>query len=415
MRILIAEDDRTSRRILSSILKKKGGHDVVETVDGDQAWEVLQESDAPKLAILDWMMPKMDGLELVRRVRADQPALPPYIIMLTTKSEKSDIVAALDAGADDMVSKPCDTGELLARVEVGRRMVEAQKKLIAHADELRQTQAQLAHAQKLEAVGQLASGIAHEINNPSQFVSDSVHFFKEAYEDQSELIVKYQRALDTLRREGGHQQLLQEIREAEETADLEFLDEHAPAAFERCIEGLSRISSIVGAMKEFAHPDQDHKDPADLNEALEATLTIAKNEYRYVADVETELEDLPSVLCHVGSLNQVFLNLIVNAAHAVGDVVGGTGERGSIRVRTARNCNSVRIEIEDTGRGVPAAIRHRIFDPFFTTKEVGKGSGQGLAIARSVVVDKHNGTLACESEEGKGATFVIRLPIDGGV
>jgi two-component system NtrC family sensor kinase len=163
-------------------------------------------------------------------------------------------------------------------------------------------------------------------------------------------------------------------------------------------------------MKEFAHPGHREKSPADLNQALQATLIIARNEYKYVADVETELGELPPVLCYVGDLNQVFLNLLVNAAHAIGDVVSGTGARGAIRVRTAHDGDTVRIEIEDTGCGIPAAIRDRIFDPFFTTKEVGKGSGQGLAIARSIVVDKHNGSLTCESEEGKGTTFIIRLP-----
>jgi len=279
--------------------------------------------------------------------------------------------------------------------------------------ERRNLEDELSHAQKLEAVGQLAAGIAHEINTPAQFVGDSVHFLKEASEDQRELIVRYRRAVDALGREAGHEELLGEIREAEETADLEYLEEHVPGSFERCIDGLSRISSIVGAMKEFAHPDQGEKSPADLNQALQATLTIARNEYKYVADVETELGELPPVSCYVGDLNQVFLNLLVNAAHAIGDVVGETGARGVIRVRTTHDDDTVCIEIEDTGCGIPAAVRHRIFDPFFTTKEVGKGSGQGLAIAHSIVVDKHNGSLTCESEEGKGTTFIIRLPADG--
>ena len=272
---------------------------------------------------------------------------------------------------------------------------------------------QLRATQKLEAVGQLAAGIAHEINTPTQFVADSVYFLKEAFEDQQALFVKYREAVDALGREAGHEELVAEIREAEETADLEYLEEHVPGSFSRCVDGLSRIASIVGAMKEFAHPDQREKSPADLNQAIQSTLVIAKNEYKYVADAEVELGDLPPVWCYVGDLNQVFLNLIVNSAHAIGNVVGDSGSKGVIRVRTAQDGDAVRIELEDTGCGIPAAIRDRIFDPFFTTKEVGKGSGQGLALARSVVVDKHNGTLTCESEEGKGSTFIICLPIDG--
>jgi signal transduction histidine kinase len=166
-------------------------------------------------------------------------------------------------------------------------------------------------------------------------------------------------------------------------------------------------------MKEFAHPDQKRKVPTDLNRALQTTLAIAKNEYKYLADVTTDLGDLPAVLCHPGDLNQVFLNLIVNAAHAIADVVGRSGSKGTIRIRTLQEAGFARIDIADTGSGIPEKFRHRVFDPFFTTKEVGKGTGQGLAIARSIVVTKHAGALTFESEVGKGTTFSIRLPIDG--
>ena len=272
---------------------------------------------------------------------------------------------------------------------------------------------QLAHARKLEAVGQLASGIAHEINTPTQFVGDSIHFLKDAFEDLLELIVSYRRIMDTLGRNKGHEALLAEIREAEENADLEYLEENVPNSFVRCLDGLSRIASIVGSMKEFAHPDQREMSPSDINAALMATLTIAKNEYKYVADAVTELGELPLVVCHVGDLNQVFLNLIVNAAHAITDVVGDSGDKGTILLRTRQEGNTVSIEIKDTGCGIPDPLKDRIFDPFFTTKEVGKGSGQGLAIAHSIITEKHAGTLIYESEEGKGTTFTIHLPVDG--
>jgi signal transduction histidine kinase len=166
-------------------------------------------------------------------------------------------------------------------------------------------------------------------------------------------------------------------------------------------------------MKEFAHPDQKEKAPADLNQAIQSTLTIAKNEYKYVAELETELGELPAVNCLIGSVNQVVLNIVVNAAHAIGDVVKGTENRGRIRVATRVEGNCALIAISDTGGGIPDHVRERIFDPFFTTKEVGKGTGQGLAIARSVVVDQHGGSLTFETELGKGTTFFIRLPIAG--
>jgi signal transduction histidine kinase len=277
----------------------------------------------------------------------------------------------------------------------------------------KQLELELGHAHKLEAVGQLAAGIAHEINTPAQYVGDGVHFLKEAFESYQRLVAPYSRAVEVLATAGGHEALLSEIREIEEEIDLAYLDANVPGSFDSCQDGINRITTIVRAMKEFAHPDQREKASADLNQALQTTLAVAKNEYKYVADVTTELGDLPPVLCHVGDLNQVFLNVIVNAAHAIGDVVGQGGGKGTIRITTSQEGDLVRIDIADTGAGIPEAIRPRIFDPFFTTKEVGQGTGQGLSIARSIVMTKHNGSLTFESEVGKGTTFTIRLPIGG--
>jgi signal transduction histidine kinase len=273
----------------------------------------------------------------------------------------------------------------------------------------KQLESQLRHSQKLEAVGQLAAGIAHEINTPTQFVSDSLHFLKGAFGDLQRLLERYR---EVLARTGAAGEA-EELRQAEEEADLAYVAENTPPAFHRAAEGLSRIAAIVGAMKEFAHPGRREMAAADLNRALRNTLTIAHSEYKAVADVETELGELPEVVCHLADVNQVFLNLLVNSAHAITDVVGNSGARGRIRIRTARDGDRVRIEIEDSGSGIPEEIRDRIFDPFFTTKGVGQGSGQGLAIARSIVVEKHGGALTFESTVGKGTTFRIMLPVDG--
>jgi signal transduction histidine kinase len=181
---------------------------------------------------------------------------------------------------------------------------------------------------------------------------------------------------------------------------------------DRAIDGLERVATIVRGMKAFAHPDQKNKAPSDLNHALETTITIARNEYKYLADIETEFGQLPPVTCHIGELNQVFLNILVNAAHAIGDVVRGSEAKGRIRIKTWREGGFALVSIGDSGGGVPESIRHRIFDPFFTTKEVGRGTGQGLAIARSVVVERHKGELRFDTEMGRGTTFTIRLPID---
>jgi signal transduction histidine kinase len=194
-------------------------------------------------------------------------------------------------------------------------------------------------------------------------------------------------------------------------ADLDYLIENVPPAIAGAIEGLSRIATIVRSMKEFAHPDQSEKTSSDLNHAIQNTLIIARNEYKYVAELETDFGELPPIQCYLGEINQVVLNLLVNAAHAVSDVVKDSGAMGKITVRTRVDGDEVEISIGDSGTGIPAAAREKIFDPFFTTKEVGKGTGQGLAIARSVVVNKHGGTLRFDTECGKGTTFFIRLPV----
>jgi len=187
-----------------------------------------------------------------------------------------------------------------------------------------------------------------------------------------------------------------------------------PKAMEQMMDGVERVATIVRAMKAFSHVDQGtEKTAADLNKALESTLVVARNELKYVADVETDFGELPPVPCHLGDVNQVFLNLLINAAHAIGDVVKNTQEKGQIFVRTTAEGNWVHIAISDTGTGIPEAIRNKIFDPFFTTKQVGKGSGQGLALARATIVDKHGGKLYFDSEVGKGTTFHVWLPTTG--
>jgi PAS domain S-box-containing protein len=278
--------------------------------------------------------------------------------------------------------------------------------------EHRKLQSELAQAQKLESVGRLAAGIAHEINTPVQFVSDSIHFVREGTEDLTKLILQYQALY-----EGDEPVILPEaiagMRQAAEDVDLPYLLEKMPKALERALNGLDHVAVIVRSMKEFAHPDQKEKIGTDINQSIASTLLIAQNECKYVADVETDFGDLPAVTCHVGEINQAVLNIVINAAHAIADHVAGTEHRGCIRVRTCRDGQDALIAISDTGGGIPDAIRDKIFDPFFTTKDVGRGTGQGLAIARSIVVDKHGGTIDFETEVGEGTTFYIRLPING--
>ena len=286
--------------------------------------------------------------------------------------------------------------------------------MISDLRESMKAKSEASQAQKLESVGQLAAGIAHEINTPMQFIGDNVYFLRESFDDLSKLIFEYQQMKDAAKKGTVEDVHLSKVLEAEVVADLEYLAENVPKAFVRTQDGIGRVTSIVRAMKEFSHPDQKEKEPCDLNRAIQTTLTIARNEYKYVSDAETELGELPSVMCYSGDLNQVLLNLIINAADAIEEVIEKGKDRGTITLKTAVDGDHVVISVSDTGAGIPPEVKDRIFDPFFTTKEVGKGTGQGLALAWTVVVDKHGGTLSCESEVGSGTTFFIRLPIDGG-
>jgi signal transduction histidine kinase len=276
-----------------------------------------------------------------------------------------------------------------------------------------QVETDLRQAHKLESVGRLAAGVAHEINTPVQFVSDSVHFLRDATTDLMTMITHLREVEASVLNGTPSLEAAEAAAYAAETADLPYLVEHMPKAIDRALDGLERVATIVRSMKEFAHPDAVEMAPADLNRAIESTLVIARNEYKYVADVVMSFAALPPVHCHAGDINQAVLNIVVNAAHAIGDVVTGTPNRGRITVTTALDGEMVVVTIADTGGGIPEAIRDRIFDPFFTTKDVGRGTGQGLAIARAIVVDRHRGELTLESEVGQGTTCFIRLPLHG--
>jgi two-component system NtrC family sensor kinase len=296
------------------------------------------------------------------------------------------------------------TCELLAGAKVLRG-------LMLDITEVRRLGRELASAQKLESVGRLAAGVAHEINTPVQYVSDNVHFVRTSMTDMAGVIRAYRDLKDATQSSGDVLAAARLADDAEKTADLDYILQHAPHALDSSIEGLERIATIVRSMKEFAYPDQAQKTMADLNQAIRSTLVVAHNEYKHVAELRTQFDNLPAIPCFLGEINQVILNLLVNASHAISDVVKDSGNLGKLEVRTRLDGNEVEISISDTGTGIPESARDKVFDPFSTTKEVGKGTGQGLSISRSVIVNKHGGTLRFETECGKGTTFFIRLPI----
>jgi PAS domain S-box-containing protein len=273
-------------------------------------------------------------------------------------------------------------------------------------------QTQLLQAHKLESIGQLAAGIAHEVNTPTQYTGDNIRFLQEAFGSLSRLLVKVRQLSDSGRTEEATGKIIKEMKTLTQDIDLEFLCTEIPRAVEQSLEGVQRITTIVGAMKEFSHPSPAEKVPVDINRCLATTITLSRNEWKYVADLNTELdESLPLVPCLQAEFNQVILNLIINAAHAIANVVGTSGEKGQITVTSCQDGDWVEVRVADTGTGIPEAIRPRVFDPFFTTKELGKGTGQGLAICRSAVVDRLDGTITFETEVGRGTTFIVRLPL----
>ena len=315
-----------------------------------------------------------------------------------------------------------DTGRLTHSVSVGADITakrseklkkqELQDKLVAEMEERERMGIELQLAQKLESVGRLAAGIAHEINTPIQYVGDSLHFLRSAFADLDKLFDGSRSAFARLPESAEGKAYQLEMAELAEQCDLEYLRIEVPKAFTRTFEGVERVTNIVKAMKEFAHPDANEQSPVDLKHALETTLLVASNEYKYVAKVHTELAELPQVICNVSELNQVFLNLIVNAAHAIKDA-GKDIDSGEIKIRLSAEGDEAVIRVSDNGCGVPAENLSKLYDPFFTTKEVGRGTGQGLAISHSIVVDKHGGEISVSSEFGFGTEFTVRLPIAG--
>lgn len=290
-------------------------------------------------------------------------------------------------------------GRALSKINAGKRELSLEVKL--------------RQAQKMQAVGSLASGIAHEINTPIQFIGDNIRFLQDSFSDLSSILTKLTNLKSTESVEVKAGSLVAELSKDVREIDIDFIQDEVPLALEQSLEGINRVASIVKAMREFAHPGSDEPMAVDINKAIKSTITVARNEWKYFADMETDFDpDLPLISCVPGEINQAMLNIIVNAAQAIGQRPDKKDEeKGTISISTRHDGNWAEIRISDTGIGISDEVKPRIFEPFFTTKDVGKGTGQGLAIVYSVIVEKHHGELFMESEMGSGTTFILRLPL----
>ncbi len=398
MRVLLAEDSLVMRKLLVAQLRS-WDYDVIEAGDGQEAWRRFQQESIP-LVLTDWMMPEVDGLELIRRIR-DSGAEYCYLILLTAKTETEDLVTAMEAGADDFLVKPCDPEELRVRLREGERIIRLERALADQNRQLREAQTALVESEKLAGIGQLAAGMAHEINNPIAFVANNVAVLQRDLGLLVSLIDKYEQAADFLR--DVPPDLLDEMARLREACDLPWLREHLPQLLESSTQGLKRVRDIVKNLRDFTHLDRASRDEIDLSRTITSTLEMLKHlidEKRL--QVTTEFEPTPKIVCRPIKIGQMLYNIILNAIQA-------SPAEALLIVHLNADERWVRVTVQDFGCGMDRATLDRVFEPFFTTKPVGSGTGLGMAVSYGIVRD-HGGTISLESELNRGTLVRVNLP-----
>ena len=387
---------------------EKWGYDVVAGAGSTQAREAWLrfEKDEFPLVITDWMMNEVDGLELIRRIRASQRPGYVYAILLTSLSQKKDVVQGMVAGADDFMTKPFDLEELRARLQAGERVIRLERTLTEQNRLLRETQAALIQSQNLASVGQLAAGMAHEINNPLGFVINNIAVLRRDTLALLGVLDVYRGARDVLAR--AEPALAAEATRLEDEIDLPYVSTNLPRLFDRSTAGLRRVSEIVNNLRDFARLDEAEFKEADLNAALASTLKVLSNEIETKEiQLDRELQPIPPLYCCPGKIDQLFLNLLLNAVQAC-EPKGKVGVK--TRVEPDGDGVAAVIEVSDDGPGIAPEHLPHIFEPFFTTKTVGQGKGLGLYVSYGIVRD-HGGAIEVESAPGQGSVFRARIPV----
>jgi signal transduction histidine kinase len=379
------------------------------------AWDILEQRDDIAVALLDVMMETpCAGLDLAQKIRSRPQLRCTRLILRTAQTDQAppletvtrfDIDAYCDKSQSDPAALLTPLVSALRTYRLLRTLEQEREQLQRTLQERDAMEIRLRQAQKLEAVGRLGAGIAHEINTPIQFIQDNMHFIAQSSEAMLSLIHTQTQLIDQASQTGAdHAQLAQAATQACHHADLAFVQEELPAALTRSQEGLQRITNIVRAMKDFAHPGQEQAQPCDLNRVIKSTLTVAHRDLKH-CELDLELGELPMIPAHAGELGQALLNILLNAGQALQEQPAPR----RIHVRSWSTPDAVCLQIRDNGPGIPDAVRDRVFDPFFTTKAFGEGTGQGLSIAHNVVVQQHGGQLDLD-DSGQGACFTIALP-----
>ncbi|MGD2183926.1 hybrid sensor histidine kinase/response regulator [Lusitaniella coriacea] len=412
--ILIVDDNSTNLSVLSKALKLDG-YKVRMAMDGEDALAQV-ERNPPELILLDIEMPKLDGFETCRRLQANPKTQGIPIIFMTALSDTANKVKGLSLGAVDYITKPFEQEEVLARVKVHwrlKRLTDTLEQQVAERTQaLQQAQLQLVQQEKLSALGQLVTGVAHEINNPIGCIVGNVDPLQDYISDLFAIINLYQEKFP---------QPGTDFEEELEAFDLDYIQDDLPKLIQAMKDGGNRIRHISTSLRTFSRTDKDHKVSFNLYEGLDSTILILK--YRLKANVQRpaikiikDYGDIPEVQCFPGQLNQVFMNLIANAIDALDESnKGRTFEEieanpNRITIQTEVSGERAIVRIKDNAKGMPEEVRAKIFEQGFTTKGVGKGTGLGLAIAHQIIVEKHGGTLTCHSEPGKGTAFIIKIP-----
>lgn len=404
MKILVVEDDLVTGALLNKVLTKQG-YEITQVTDGAKALAALK-AETHRIILTDWMMPEMDGPTLCRNIRElilDQYI---YIILLTAKDSKDDAVAGLESGADDYIIKPFDKLELLARIRAGQRVVELE-------DKNRETHLKLLRSEKMAAVGHLAAGVAHEINNPIGFINSNLNSLKGYMQDMASITTCYREMAHALSKSISQNKLdadlpgmIKKSTEMEKEYEIDFVIQDAHELISDCSDGAARIKSIVHEMRYFAHPEKQVLEPCGLSEILEKVVARFTEQKPAAVNIRQMVDHLPRIVCNRPHMEQAFTNIIQNAMEAVdGD--------GLITISGQVHNDAIEVKVTDNGRGFEPGDLSLVFNPFFTTKEVGQGVGLGLTTALNII-KMHNGSIHCQGGPGKETEFTVRLPNGSG-